>query len=56
MASFFGWGSAASRLLSHYEEAVYFLSVAKFSEIPGTHLINLGRIKARVNLEATQWF
>ena len=25
MAPFFGWGSTASRLQSHHEEAVYFL-------------------------------
>ena len=28
----------------------------KFQEIPGTHLIDLGRMKCRVDLGATQWF
>ena len=30
-------GSTASRLQSHYEEAVYLLTT-KFPEIPGTHI------------------
>ena len=29
---------------SYFEEAVYFLPL-KLQEIPGTHFINLGRIK-----------
>ena len=32
------------------------LSNTKFQEIPGTHLIDLGRMKCRVDLGATQWF
>ena len=28
MTSFYGWGSTASRLQSHYEEAVYFLPLS----------------------------
>ena len=28
----------------------------KFPEIPGTHLINLGKIKGWVDFGATQWF
>ena len=39
----------------HYEEAVYFL-LLKFPDIPGTHLINLGRMKFLVDLGATKWF
>ena len=45
MAPFYGWGSTASSLQSHYEEAVYFFTT-NFAEIPGTHLINLGRMKS----------
>ena len=47
MAPFYGWGANASRL-----EPLYFtlrggslLFTTKFPEIPGTHFINLGRIK-----------
>ena len=32
------------------------LFTTKFPEIPGAHLINLGRMKGWVDLEATQWF
>ena len=32
------------------------LFTTKFPEIPGTHLIDLGRIKGWVDLGATQWF
>ena len=52
MAPFYGWGSIASRLQSHYEEAVYFLALSpqKF------HLSNIDGMKGRVDLGATQWF
>ena len=54
MAPSYGWGSTASRLQSHYE-VVYFLP--KFQDIPGTHLIDLERMRDRVDcLRATQWF
>ena len=35
MAHFYGWGSTASRLQSHFEEAVYFLPLSsqKFQNI-----------------------
>ena len=36
MAPFYGWNSTASRLQSHYEEAVYLLTT-KLPEIHGTH-------------------
>ena len=39
---FYGWVSTASRLQSNYEDAIF---TTKFPEIPGTHLINLGRMK-----------
>ena len=32
------------------------LFTIQFPEIPGTHVINLGRIKGWVDLEVTQWF
>ena len=51
MVPFYGWGSFASRVQSHYKEAVY---TTKFPEIPGTHLIELRRMKPRVNPGATQ--
>ena len=35
---------------SLFEEAVYFLP------FPGTHFIDLGRMKGWVDLGATQWF
>ena len=48
MAPFYGWGSAAARLQSHYEETVYFqpLSSQEF----------LVLMKVWANLRATQWF
>ena len=55
MAPFYGLGSTASRLRNHYEEAVYFFTT-KFAEIPGTQLIDLGRMKGWVDLGASQWF
>ena len=44
MTPIYGWGSIISRQQSPYKEVVFFLST-KFSEIPGTHLIDLGRTK-----------
>ena len=44
MAPFYGWGSTASRLRSHYEEVIHVLPHF-FPEIPGTHLINLRKMK-----------
>ena len=44
MAPFYAWGSTASRLQRHFEEAVLPLTT-KFPEIPDTHLIDLGRMK-----------
>ena len=42
MVSFYWWGSTASRLLTHYEEAVYYLYfIFKFPEISGTHSIRV---------------
>ena len=43
MAPFFGWGSTASRLEPLRRGSLLFTS--KFSEIPGSHFIDLGRMK-----------
>ena len=43
MSTFYGCGSTVSRLQSHQEEIILFIT--KFTEIPGTHWINLGKIK-----------
>ena len=43
MTPFFGWGSTVSRLHSCYKETIYFLPL--IPGVPGTHLINLGRIE-----------
>ena len=54
MALFYGWGSAASRLESLRGGSLLFTT--KFPEIPGTHFIDLGRMKGWVDFGATQWF
>ena len=54
MAFFYGWGSAASRLESLRGGSLLFTT--KFPEIPGTHFIDLGRMKGLVDFGATQWF
>ena len=41
MAPFYGWGSTASRPL--WGDSLLYK--AKFLEIPGTHFIDLGRMK-----------
>ena len=46
--------SAASRLQSLRGGSLLFTT--KLPEIPGIHLINLGRMKDWVDLGATQWF
>ena len=43
MAPFYGWGSTASRL--EPLRGGSFLFTTKFPDIPGTHLIDLGRMK-----------
>ena len=43
MAPFYGWGSTASRLEPLQGGSLLFTT--KFSEIPVTHFINLGRMK-----------
>ena len=54
MAPFDGWGSIASRLKPLRGGSLLFTT--KFSEIPGAHFIDLGRMKDRVDFGATQWF
>ena len=43
MTPFYGWGSTASRLEPLRGGSLLFTT--KFPEIPGTHFINLGRMK-----------
>ena len=43
MASFYGWRSTTSRLEPLREGSLLFTT--KFPEIPGTHFIDLGRMK-----------
>ena len=54
MAPFYGWGWTASRLEPLWGGSSLFTT--KFPEIPGTHFIDLGRMKGWVELGATQWF
>ena len=53
-APFYGWGSTASSLEPFWGGGLLFNT--KFPEIPGTHFIDLWRMKGWVNLWATQWF
>ena len=43
MAPFYGWGSVASRLEPLRGGSLLFTT--KFPEVPGTHFIDLGRMK-----------
>ena len=43
MAPFYGWGSTASRLEPLRRGSLLFTT--KFPEFPGTHFIDLGRMK-----------
>ena len=52
MAPFYGWGSTASRLEPLWGGSLLYNT--KFPEIPGTHFINLRRMKDGVNLGATK--
>ena len=54
MAPFYGWGSTASRLEPFWGGSLLYNT--KFPEIPGTHFINLGKMKGWVDLAATQCF
>ena len=52
MAHFYEWGSTASRLEPLRGGSLLFTT--KFPEIPGTHVISLGRMKGSVDLGVTQ--
>ena len=52
MAPFYGWGSNASRLQPLRGGSLHF--TIRFPEIPGTHFIELERMKSLVGLGATQ--
>ena len=54
MGPFYRRGSTVSRLQPLRGGSLLFTT--KFSDIPGTHFTDLGRIKSWVNLGATQWF
>ena len=54
MAPFYGWGLTASRL--HSLRGGSLLFTIQFPEIPGTHFIDLRRMKGCVDFGATQWF
>ena len=54
MAPFYGWGSTGSRLEPLRGGSLLFTT--KSPEIPGTHFIDLGRMRGWVHLGATQWF
>ena len=43
MAPFYGWGSTASRLQPLWGGSLLYNT--KFPEIPGIHVINVGRMK-----------
>ena len=51
---FYEWGSTASRLESLRGGSLLFTT--KFTDIPGTHFTNLGRMEGLADLGATQWF
>ena len=54
MAPFYGWSSTVSRLEPLRGDSLLFTT--KSPEIPGTHFIDLGRMKGLVEFAATQWF
>ena len=54
MVPFYGWGSTDSRLEPLRGGNLFFTT--KFPETPGTHFIDLRRMKGWVDLGATQWF
>ena len=54
MAPFYGSGSTAPRLVPLRGGSLLFTT--KFTDIPGTHFTNLGRMEGLADLGATQWF
>ena len=53
MAPFYEWSSTASRLEPLWAGSLLYNT--KFSEIPGTHFIDLGKMKGWFDLGATEW-
>ena len=53
MAPFYGWGSTALRLQPLQGGSLPFTT--KSPEIPGTHFIDLGKMKGWVDFGATRW-
>ena len=56
MATCYGWDSCLKVKAKKPLQGGTLLFNTKIPEIPGTHLINLGRMKNWVDLEATHWF
>ena len=54
MAPFYGWGPTVSRLKPLQGDSLLFIT--RSTGIPGTHLINLGKMEGWIKLCATQWF
>ena len=54
MAPFYEWGLTASRLEPLQGGSLLFTT--KFPEIPGTHFIDLRKMKGWIDLWATHWF
>ena len=54
MAPFYGWVQLAPGQIEPFRGSLLF--IAKFPEIPGTHFVDLGRMKHSFDLGATQWF
>ena len=48
MAPFYGWGSTTSMLEPLQGDSSFFTT--KLPEIPGTHFIDLGKMKGSVDL------
>ena len=55
MAPFYGWGSTASMLQQPLRGGSLLFTI-QFPEIPGTHFINLRRMKAESTLEPPSGF
>ena len=54
MAPSYGCGLTGSRLEPLWRDSLLFTTM--FPQIPGTHFIDLGRMKCWVDLGATHWF
>ena len=54
MTPFHGWGSAALKLEPFRGSSLLFTT--KSPKIPGTHFIDLGKMKGCVDLGPIQWF